>query len=121
LERLPADANVRAWLYRIATNTGLDWLRRRRLISWLPLFERDNHPATQTSFAEASLESIAVRNAVAQLPTRYRAPLILFACQGLSTREIAEILQCSRSAVKTRLFRARERFRELYVLEEVES
>ena len=121
LGRLPTNANVRAWLYRIATNTGLDWLRRRRLISWFPLFERDNHPATQVSFAETSLESISVQQALEQLPARYRVPLVLYACQGLSTREIAEILQCSRSSVKTKLYRARKRFRQLYVLEESES
>ena len=121
LERLPAEANVRAWLYRIATNTGLDCLRRRRLISWLPLFERDTHPATQVSFAETTLESVAVQQALEQLPARYRVPLVLYACQSLSTQEIADILQCSRGAVKTRLFRARERFRRLYALEEVES
>lgn len=121
LDRLPAEANVRAWLYRIATNTALDWLRRRRLISWLPLFERDHHPATSTSFAESSLESVAVQQALARLPARYRVPLVLYTCQGLSTQEIADILRISRGAVKTRLFRAREKFRRLYASEEVES
>lgn len=121
LDRLPADANARAWLYRIATNTALDWLRRRRLISWLPLFDRDKHPAVRTYFAEVSLESVAVRQVLAKLPSRYRVPLVLYACQGLSTQEIAEILQVSRSAVKTRLFRAREKFRRLYTPEEVET
>ncbi|MCL7455349.1 MAG: RNA polymerase sigma factor [Anaerolineae bacterium] len=114
LTRLPKDANARAWLYRISTNTALDWLRRRRLIAWLPLFERDNHPAAQTSFTEASLESVAVQRTLARLSARYRVPLVLYACQGLSTQEIAEVLSISRGAVKTRLFRAREKFRQLY-------
>jgi RNA polymerase sigma-70 factor (ECF subfamily) len=120
LGRLPADANVRAWLYRIATNTALDSLRRRRLVSWLPLFEGDSHPAVNASFAESSLESVAVQQVLKRLPPRYRAPLVLYACQGLSTHEIAEILLISRGAVKTRLFRAREKFRKLYAAEEVE-
>jgi RNA polymerase sigma factor (sigma-70 family) len=119
LARLPKEANARAWLYRIATNSALDWHRRRRLISWLPLFDRDSHPATSSSFAESSLESVAVRQALAQLPSRYRAPLVLYACQDLSTQEIADILQISRGAVKTRLFRAREKLRQLYTPEEV--
>lgn len=119
LARLPKEANARAWLYRIATNTALDWLRRRRLISWLPLFERDHHPAVISSFAESSLESVAVQQALAHLPSRYRVPLVLYACQDLSTQEIADILQISRGAVKTRLFRAREKFRRLYKPEEV--
>jgi RNA polymerase sigma-70 factor (ECF subfamily) len=120
LDSLPVEANARAWLYRIATNTALDWLRRRRLISWLPLFDRDSHPAARTTFAEASLESVAVQQALVRLGSRYRVPLVLYACQGLSTQEIAEILHISRGAVKTRLFRAREKFRCLYAPEEVE-
>lgn len=121
LPRLPKDANVRAWLYRIATNTALDWLRRRRLISWLPLFERDSHPAARTSFSEASLESVAVQRTLTRLPARLRVPLVLYACQELSTREIGEILRISPGAVKTRLFRARVKFRQLYAPEEGES
>jgi RNA polymerase sigma-70 factor (ECF subfamily) len=119
LGRLPLEANSRAWLYRIATNTALDCLRRRRLISWLPLFERDVHPSVQTSFVESSLESIAIEKTLSELRARYRIPLVLYACQGLSTQEIAQILRISRGAVKTRLFRAREQFRRLYGAKEV--
>ena len=118
LDRLPAEANARAWLYRIATNTALDWLRRRRLISWLPLFDNDRHPAVSASFSDSLLESVAVQRTLSRLPARYRAPLVLYACQGFSTREIAQILNISPGAVKTRLFRAREKFRRLYAPEE---
>ncbi len=121
LPDLAADANQRAWLYRIGTNTALDWLRRRRLIAWLPLLEGDAHPLVRTSFAETSLEGVAVQRALAQLSARYRVPLVLFACQGLSTQEIAEILHISRGAVKTRLFRARKKFRRIYTPEEGEE
>jgi RNA polymerase sigma-70 factor (ECF subfamily) len=121
LGRLPKDANRRAWLYRIATNTALDQLRRRRLVAWLPLFDNDRHPATHTSFQEESLETIAVQRTLARLAPRYRVPLVLYTCQGLSTEEIAAILEISRGAVKTRLFRAREKFRRLYALEEVDG
>lgn len=119
LARLPQEANARAWLYRIATNTALDYIRRRRLITWLPLFDRDHHLAVCLSYAESSLEGVAVRQALAHLPPRYRVPLVLYACQALTTQEIADILQISRGAVKTRLYRAREKFRRLYTPEEV--
>ena len=118
LERLPAGANRRAWLYRIATNTALDHLRRRRLISWLPLLDDARHPAARTSFQDASLESVTVQRTLARLAPRYRVPLVLYACQGLSTAEIATVLKTSQAAVKTRLFRAREKFRRLYMPEE---
>jgi RNA polymerase sigma-70 factor (ECF subfamily) len=105
--------NVRAWLYRIATNAARDQLRRRRLLAWLPLFDED--PALTVDGPEASsLETYAVQNALRQLGPDFRIPLVLYSCQELSTQEIAEVLGISRDAVKQRLVRARLRFKELY-------
>jgi RNA polymerase sigma-70 factor (ECF subfamily) len=105
--------NVRAWLYRIATNAARDQLRRRRLLAWLPLFDED--PVLMVDSPEASsLETYAVENALRQLSPDYRVPLVLYSCQELSTQEIAEVLGISRDAVKQRLVRARLRFKELY-------
>jgi RNA polymerase sigma-70 factor, ECF subfamily len=114
LPRLPADANERAWLYRIATNIARDWNRRRKLIEWLPLLSRDNEQAAKGDHAGQIVESQAVQQALASLAPNYREPLILYSMQGFSTAEIAEILALSQSAVKVRLFRAREMFREAY-------
>ena len=114
LARLPANANRRAWLYRIATNCGYDHLRRRRLIEWLPLMERDSTLADQSDPGAAAGEQDAVQRALAQLPPGQRAVLILFSVQGYSTKEIGEVLGISQGAVKTRLCRAREKFRQVY-------
>jgi RNA polymerase sigma-70 factor (ECF subfamily) len=113
LGRLPADANHRAWLYRIATNASYDVLRRRRLIQWLPFFENDrasefDDPARYTA------DALAVQAALQRLPADQRTSLLLYVCDHFSTEEIAEIMGCSRGAVKTRLFRARERFRQIF-------
>jgi RNA polymerase sigma-70 factor (ECF subfamily) len=114
LPSLPADANERAWVYRIATNTARDWHRRRRLIQWLPLLghERDHSPGADP--AGETVEAQAIQQALAQLPAGYREPLILYTMQGFSTAEISDILGISQSAVKVRLFRAREMFRQAY-------
>ena len=105
--------NVRAWLYRIATNAARDQLRRRRLLSWLPLFDED--PALLVESPEpAALETHAVQQALLKLSPELRVPLVLYSCQELSTQEIAEVLGISRDAVKQRLVRARLRFKELY-------
>lgn len=114
LHRLPPDANRRAWLYRIATNTAYDQLRRRRLIQWLPLLEQDSPSLIQNGPEDPTGAQDAIRRALAQLPNDYRVPLILYSVQGYSTKEIGEMLSISQGAVKTRLCRAREKFRQVY-------
>jgi RNA polymerase sigma-70 factor (ECF subfamily) len=114
LARLPADANERAWVYRIATNTARDWHRRRRLIQWLPLLHEERQALRGRDHADDVVESQAVQQALSQLAPQYREPLILYSMQGFSTTEVAEILGISQSAVKVRLFRAREMFRLAY-------
>lgn len=110
-----ADASVTSWLYRIATNTAYDYLRRRRRIRFTTLPEDDRtEPADGRSMELRLDEQEPVRTALAQLPEMYRLPLVLHSLEGRSTQEIAATLGCSNSAVKTRLFRARERFRAVY-------
>jgi RNA polymerase sigma-70 factor (ECF subfamily) len=105
--------NVRAWLYRIATNVARDLMRRRRLLSWLPLFDED--PALLVEGPEPSaLEAHAVHKALLKLDPDLRVPLVLYSCQELSTQEIADVMDISRDAVKQRLVRARLRFKEFY-------
>ena len=109
-----SSASVGAWLYRIATNTAYDYLRRRRRIRFTPLLDVDHPPAGAHTMESRVDEEEPVQRALAQLPAMYRLPLVLHSCEGRSTQEIADALGCSNSAVKTRLFRARERFREVY-------
>jgi RNA polymerase sigma-70 factor (ECF subfamily) len=118
LPGLPADANQRAWLYRIATNACYDHLRRRRLLQWLPLLERDRPRNTVSDQESVTGERDAVQRALTKLRPTDRAVLILYSVQGYSTVDISEMLDISQGAVKTRLFRARERFREAYAEED---
>ena len=114
LAKLPPDANHRAWLYRIATNAAYDQLRRRRLIRWVPLLDNDRMPTGGGDPEAVVSEQSAVQRALEQLPLKYRSTLVLFSVQGYSTQEISDVLSISVSAVKTRLYRAREMFREFY-------
>ncbi len=113
LDRLPPDANHRAWLYRIAANLAHDQHRRSRLLQWLPLLETDRAPSGSDP-AEGIGDGEAVRRALAAVPAEGRTVLILYAMQGYSTTEIAEMLSISVDAVKKRLSRARERFRRAF-------
>lgn len=117
LPALPADANHRAWLYRIATNCACDTLRRRRLIAWLPWPERE----TEQIATPPPANDDAVQRALLKLPPGFRVPLVLFSVQGYSTEEIAAMLGISVGAVKTRLYRAREAFRQAYAQEQADE
>jgi RNA polymerase sigma-70 factor (ECF subfamily) len=102
----------RAWLYRIATNVAKDEFRRARLIKWLPFQSVEHEPALQVpDAADCVAEQLLVRSALAKLSPDYRVPLLLHLGEGLSTNEIAEVLNLSQGAVKMRLSRAREQFR----------
>lgn len=105
--------NPRAWLYRIATNLALNALKRRRRFVWLPWRAADGRSG-QGCPAEALHQRDMVEGALAALPADLRAPLLLYAHHGLSVAEVAEALGLSRSAVKMRLYRAREAFRLAY-------
>ena len=104
-------ANSGAWLYRIATNAAYDHLRRRRRIHFTPLQAADRAAAPAPAHDD---EGERVRAALADMPDHYRVPLMLHACAGYSTEEIARRLGGTSAAIKMRLFRARARFREAY-------
>lgn len=114
LDALPEGANERAWLYRIATNTAYDVLRRRRLVQWLPLGKRRRESADPQRLEDRIAERDAVRSALARLAPLYRVPLLLYAVEGLSVKEIADVLQVTPNTVKVRIFRARQMFQEAY-------
>lgn len=106
-----STAATTAWLYRIATNTAYDHLRRHATRP-LDFSERllSHAPAAVPQWETSDL----VRQTLARLPTHYRLPLVLHIYQGYALGEIAAALGCSYNAVKMRLLRARERFQQIY-------
>lgn len=102
--------NPRAWLYRTASRLAIDAHRRKQLIHWLPLPAGPAEPAGEVSTHERG----AVHTALDTLPLKYRLPLVLYACEEYSVAEIAKLLNLSSSAVKMRLSRARQMFRQSY-------
>lgn len=112
--RLPQVENQRAWVYRIATNVAFNALKRQRRFTWLPWRKADASHLTGPDPTEQTDRRLAVEQALAELPPHYRSPLLLHSHYGFSVREVAEALDISQEAVKTRLYRAREMFRRAY-------
>ena len=106
-------ANANAWLRRIATNTAYDYLRRRQRIHFAPLDETTQPPGGDDSMESRLHEQEPVRRVLAQLSPQARQ-LLLYASAGHSTEELAAALECSDTAVRLRLFRARQQFRRVY-------
>ncbi len=117
-QRLPHVANRRAWLYRIATNVAFTALRRQRRFIWLPWRHTDDPALSRPDAGEQVGRGNAVERALATLPPDQRALLLLHNHHGFSMSELAEALAIREGAVRTRLCRARERFRRAYEREE---
>ena len=101
-----ADAAFSTWMYRIVTNRCLNMLRARRRTEPLP--DDREAPASQPDrIAEARWQVEDLKLAILRLTPEQRAPLVLRELQGCSYEEIAQSLDLSISAVKSRLHRAR--------------
>lgn len=110
------DSNISAWLYRIASNACFDILRRRKLITWMPILEADEKTAEFTSedFTPQVIESEMVRRTLLEMPPALSVCLVLRSVEGFSCEEIGEILKIPKGTVFSRLARARELFIKTY-------
>jgi len=116
---LKDPAAARPWLFTILRREHARLYERKRL----PTVDVDELEAlgdpALASDGEAGL--LDLRRAILQLPDEYREPLVLQVLGGHSTAEIAAELELTQAAVLTRLFRARNRLREVYGLEAAED
>jgi RNA polymerase sigma-70 factor (ECF subfamily) len=96
------------WLYKVARNRAIDELRRHRRET------PDNEALSRIGLPATDEDMAGLRAAFAALAPPDRAILALSAVEGLSGDEIALRLGIRHGAVRTRLHRARERFRRLY-------
>ncbi len=104
-----------AYLYRIATNLlRSDERRKTRWRLLTPTYSHGIETVGPTPQRELeSTETVArVTEAIASLPLRYRAPLVLREIEGLSYAEIAEVLGCREGTVKSRINRAKKKLRD---------
>ncbi len=108
--RFRGQARLRTWLYRITVNRALKrrrWWSRRREVDDGPL-ERAAAGSVAPEHLARDREALAiVRRCLERIEERKRTVLVLHELEGLDTKAIAEILDCPRSTVLTRLARAR--------------
>src|SRR6188508_3364551 len=118
-EELKDQAAARPWLFTIIRREHARLYERKRLPTVdIDDVEAQGDPAL-ASDGDAGLEDL--RRAILKLPDEYREPLVMQVLGGLTTNEIAEQLGLTQPAVLTRLFRARNRLREIHGLTPAED
>lgn len=113
IDAVDVDKNFRAWVYKIATNTVYDWLRKKQKRQELFIIDDPNIQFetidTQTPYQDMQKVERAkdVENALEKVRPVYRAVLLLFYWQGFGYTEIAHVLSLPLNTVKTYLYRAK--------------
>lgn len=110
LGRFDRRARFSTWLFRIAVNRSIqDSRKKRRRPITVELTE-----AIESSEARGTPSDPKVYHALAKMKAHDRALLLLYYWEELSLQEIAESIGSNVNAAKTRLYRAREKFRAIY-------
>lgn len=107
------------WLYRITTNHTIDYLRKKKLQTMsihqpvktkegeMSVQLQDDHAATDRNIIRKQRQKI-IRNAIKNLPEKYRQVIEMRHLEELSYQEISEHLDLPLGTVKAHIFRARE-------------
>jgi RNA polymerase sigma-70 factor, ECF subfamily len=121
LPRFKGEATLRTWLYRIAVNVALNHVSSRRA-SLVESLEDTDPPDQSTERPDAPVlreqRARIVRAAIARLPKKQRATLVLRVYHELPHDQIARILGSSVGAVKANFFHALGNLRRLLGVEE---
>jgi len=110
-----ADAAFKPWLFRIASRVTIDaWRKAKRRPATVSLMDdsgavcaslSSSLPLPDEAMGREDLK-LQVRRAVDGLPPKQRAALVLAYFEGMSYREVAEVLGCSIGTIKTQMSRA---------------
>ena len=115
---LEKPENARAWLYQIAHRVALDEIRRRKIIRFLPWTgeSRGAAPSAEHLVMEGRFSG-DMQRALARIPERQRAALLLAELHDLTGLELADALGVSHVAARALLTRARESLRQALAAE----
>lgn len=106
------DAKFSTWLYRVAINTCISFLRKKKSIT----VSLEDVLASRSELAvkpQPVIQRELLKKAITLLPDGYRTTIVLHDIQGYNHREIAEIMGTSIGASKSQLFKARKKLKDL--------
>jgi len=107
------EANFSSWLYRIAANKTLNYLRRKKLISYIPLAAANEPSYDMPDLAGSGELSRAILSGMNSLPPKQKLVFNLRFYEQLPFAEIAAIMNKNESTVKTHYQKAVNKLREM--------
>ena len=116
INKTSGELALDAWIYRIATNYGLRYLKRKRLRQFVQL---DSHENFDEDLAVAGPEDetetrILIEQALGTMKPKDAAVLQLHYGNGFTYEEIGQVMEMSSEAVRKRVARSVEKFRRVY-------
>lgn len=119
------DAKLSTWLYRIAVNKSIDFLRKKKRKSWLGSIQgmfggeekvmviEDKHQPNPQQALEQNERKVVLQNAIEQLAENQKTAFVLHKYEGLSYKEVAGIMDLSLSSVESLMHRAKKNLKKL--------
>lgn len=128
IEKLKDPQYFERWLYKITVNLCLDAVRKFKKHNLSSLEEYMEVPTDSSLVNRSTPETVAlyrdiqkqILQCVYSLSPQYAAVLVLFYYNNFSIKEISDIISCSESTVKTRLFRARKNLEKVLSKEQLD-
>jgi len=107
LKHFRGEAQLSTWIYRIAARHAIRLGRRRRTRENMRLTMLNEKPTVLNDPAERSTQIATLDRMLAKLPPKKRTVLVLFEIEGLSAKEISDVVGCPENTVWSRLHHAR--------------
>jgi RNA polymerase sigma-70 factor (ECF subfamily) len=113
LHTLDNDLTFVGWLYRIAVNTCLSYLRTHKRIyrKEVPLEDAEGFMTQKDSYKPEDMMNKTLEEAIQGLSPRLKSVFMLHDIQGFKHQEVAQIMDCSVGTSKSQLFKARMKLR----------
>lgn len=112
-----------SWAYRITHNEAINYLRKNKKVTTVPLETEDEESANLIDVLKSEIDVAAdasrndlverIREAINMLPDKYREVLILRYMEDLDYQEISDILRMPMGTVATTINRAKEKFKQI--------
>ena len=118
IQSFDSERKFSSWLYRIAHNESINFLKKKRVES-IPLFDFDTlFPHISHEDHKDEVNTLEIKEQIElsldQLDSKYREPLVLYYIEGFDYKEIAEILRIPTATVGVRLNRGKKILKDKY-------